>query len=242
LASRAPLSTVLPLRHVPFKLFAPVILSSLGAVILLSETDNLFRALLPPPQWVADLLRDFFSPSASVSGSFALLVVVAPLTEECLFRGLILQGFLSRYRVFSSILLSALLFACLHLNPWQFISAAALGALFAWWFVRTRSLIPCLAGHALANGCVLANAYLPFKIPGFNAGDPLTSVGFQPPWFDVLGLAFAGFGYWLFWRLTPPCPAEDLETAPPKATTDSSAVDVPPRLEERREPPVLDTD
>lgn len=90
LASRAPVSTVLPLRRVPLTLFAPVFFSSVGAVILLSETDNLVRALLPPPHWVADLLRDSCSPSASASGSFALLVVVAPLTEECLFRGLVI--------------------------------------------------------------------------------------------------------------------------------------------------------
>ena len=37
----------------------------------------------------------------------------------------------------------------IHLNPWQFVPATLLGVLFAWFLLRTGSLVPCLVGHAL---------------------------------------------------------------------------------------------
>jgi hypothetical protein len=100
------------------------------------------------------------------------------------------------------------LFGATHLNPWQFVSGTALGLMFAWWYARTRSLIPSLAGHALANAAVVGHQSLGFKVQGFNAGDPLASGGFQPFWFDALGLLFLAAGLWLFRVSTPPIQAE----------------------------------
>jgi membrane protease YdiL (CAAX protease family) len=46
-----------------------------------------------------------------------ILVIMAPLTEETLCRGLILNGFLKNYSRRKAMIVSALLFALLHLNP-----------------------------------------------------------------------------------------------------------------------------
>jgi hypothetical protein len=111
------------------------------------------------------------------------------------------------------VLVTAVLFGLTHLNPWQFSSAMGLGAVLGWWFWRTQSLAPCLLGHALLNGWVLANPYLPFAIPGFNKGEPYASAELQPLWFDLAGLALAGTGAWLFQRMTAPPPRLNSESS-----------------------------
>jgi hypothetical protein len=76
-----------------------------------------------------------------------------------------------------------------------------LGLLLAWWFVETRSLVPCLFGHALANAVpVVVPRLLSVDIPGFTGGLS-TAVEFQPLWFDLLGCLLVGVGLWLLARM-----------------------------------------
>jgi len=217
--AKTPPREIFAFRRVRCALWLPILLSTIGAAVLLSEADNVFRWLFPVPKFVAELFRTLFSADTSWWGSVFALVVVAPLTEEVLFRGLILRGLLSRHDVRLAVLVAAALFAFAHLNPWQLISASSLGVMFGWWYHRTRSLVPGLTGHALANGLVLACGYLPVEIAGFNNGEPYAAAEFQPLWFDAAGLAVLAVGIWLFHRWSPKpqkssCPAYDGRTPP----------------------------
>jgi membrane protease YdiL (CAAX protease family) len=202
LIGKVRLRQVLFLNRVPLKVFLPLLLISIGGGILLSEIDNLFRSVFPIPDWLARILQGLLDTSRSPWGAFLALVIVAPLTEEVLMRGFILPGLLNQYRRWRAIAVSALLFAALHLNPWQFFSAAFLGVVLAWYFVRTQSLWPCLVAHAFHNGMVFGNGFLPFSIRGFNTGDPFQRPELQPLWFDALGILLVVAGCWLFARLT----------------------------------------
>ncbi len=200
---RPTMSEVWALRRVSGRAVAGVIVASGGAIILLSEVDNLVRFILPAPEWIVRLFADLSAPSGNVGSAVFLLVMVAPVTEELLFRGLILRGLLQRFGATEAFLLSSMLFGLVHLNPWQFVSAAALGVLFAWWYARTRSLIPSVLGHALVNATVVGHRWLPFEVRGFNAGQPFARTEFQPLGFDVLGVLLLATGLWLFHRATP---------------------------------------
>lgn len=201
---RASLSTVLPIGALrPRPLILAMAATILGELVLSSEVDNFTRMLLPPPEWMVRHLSGLVDVRSTPVQSAFLLVLVAPLTEEVFFRGLILRGLLSRYSKVMAVFLTALLFAMLHLNPWQFFSAMTLGLLFGWWFVRTRALLPCLVGHALANGLVFLQFLLPFEITGFNT-DPVEAlpVRFQPLWFDAAGAVLLLVGLVTFHVLT----------------------------------------
>jgi len=106
--------------------------------------------LYPPPDWLQDLLEGLIDTSSI--WAFLSIVVAAPIFEELLFRGIILDGFLKQYSVWKSILWSSFFFGLFHLNPWQFVTAMVLGVFIGWIYHRTRSLLPCMAIHAFANG------------------------------------------------------------------------------------------
>jgi membrane protease YdiL (CAAX protease family) len=185
----------------------------LGIGIGLSEVDNAFRALLPPPQWLAGWMHDAFFHEDRLFSSIFLLIIVAPLTEELLFRGIILRGLLSRFRPWTAVLLTAFLFAANHLNPWQFFSALILGCVLGWFYVRTGSIVFCVLAHAFANSLGLLSRALPWSIPGMT-GDDLTVVEFQPWWLDLSALALILVGLWAFRKVTP-CPTVTEVPAPP---------------------------
>jgi len=207
----SPADTVLPLRPVPLSLLAPMMIATLGIGILLSETDNLLRSVLPPPAWVERMLADLAGGRRSLWGSVALLVVAAPLTEEALFRGVFLHGFFQRFTAARAVFVAALLFAVFHLNPWQFVGALTAGVLFGWWRAATSSLVPGLVCHALNNAMPIVIARSGARIPGY-AGVPSGTVEFHPWWLDVIGLAVAAGGLWLVARALRHAPSPSLTT------------------------------
>lgn len=181
------LKEICPASSVVASLYPVMALLCIGANILLSETDNILRTMLPAPEWVMETLLELVEGRQSLWGSVLILVIVAPITEELLFRGLILDGFLRRYTIRKSILMSALLFGVFHLNPWQFVGAFVVGALFAWWRVQTGSILPGILGHAFYNAIPMLVLGMKIEIPGYSS-DPTGPIQLQPWWFDLLGV------------------------------------------------------
>lgn len=190
LYQKARFSEVLPLgRPGPPLLVLAIIVTVMGVMVLSSEVDNFTRMFFPPPDWVVKMFAHLGDTKAHPIQSGLLLVVVAPVTEEFFFRGLILRGLLSRYSKSWAVVLTALLFTIIHLNPWQFFSAMLLGILLGWCFVRTKTLTVCLLGHAVANGMVFVQPFMPFEIQGFNTDPASATPGqLQPLWLDAIGL------------------------------------------------------
>jgi membrane protease YdiL (CAAX protease family) len=97
-------------------------------------------------------IKDLVNPGAAPFATFVLLVVAAPLVEETIFRGIMLQGFLLRYGRTAAIAISAVLFAVAHANPVQFFTVIGIGILFGWWYSETKSIWLGVMGHAINNG------------------------------------------------------------------------------------------
>jgi len=106
-------------------------------------------AWIPMPEAVKRLFESAFSRTLP---TFLVAVVVAPLAEEWLCRGVILKGLLRRYSPRKAIVWSAILFGVLHANPWQAIPACCIALAIGWVYWRTRSLWYCIFMHAVNNG------------------------------------------------------------------------------------------
>jgi sodium transport system permease protein len=81
--------------------------------------------------------------------------VVAPVCEEIVFRGVLLTGFLQRYRPPLAILVSSVLFGVSHMVPQQMVTTTLLGIVLGIIATRTGSILPSMAFHSLHNGMVI---------------------------------------------------------------------------------------
>jgi membrane protease YdiL (CAAX protease family) len=105
-------------------------------------------SLIPMPDFMEQLFEQMLS--FSIWG-FVLVCIAAPLLEEILCRGIFLRSFLENYSARKAILWSAIIFAVLHMNPWQAIPAFVIGYFMGWLFYRTKSLLPSIVVHFLNN-------------------------------------------------------------------------------------------
>lgn len=191
--SHAPLAQLFPLKRIRVGTFVAVLATLVGLSILFAQLIHLIRRAGVSPEVPVDPSGAF--GESGIWSMIVFLAVLAPVAEELLFRGIILRGFLSRYTAGRAILASSVLFGLAHLIPLLMFSAMILGSFFAWWRVRTGSLVPSLVGHVLNNTLALALARLP--IPTEAATSATGSLA-HPIWIDLTAVALILVGIWQF--------------------------------------------
>ncbi|BDD07809.1 hypothetical protein FUAX_02410 [Fulvitalea axinellae] len=114
-------------------------------------------SLIPMPE----IFKQAFSQMAQNKGLFGFLtvVIVAPVLEEFIFRGVILKGLLKKYSPHKSILLSSFLFGIMHFNPWQFVTAMVIGVFSGWVFYKTKKLSLSILIHVVNNALAFVPLY-----------------------------------------------------------------------------------
>jgi len=78
-------------------------------------------------------------------------IILAPIMEELLFRGLILEGLLRTYSPEKAIVFSSIIFGVIHFNPAQILSATLMGIFLGWLYYRSKSLAPSIIVHFANN-------------------------------------------------------------------------------------------
>lgn len=138
------------------------IIFSLSAFIVLFYLLSLLA-----PAFVKQLLNNVAdTPTIENSNSFAsnllisiALCIVAPVTEEFLFRGIILQRWATKWGIRAGLLSSSLLFGFLH--PQNPIGLSLLGIILGVLYIKTRSLFIPIAFHAFNNILAVSTQFLP---------------------------------------------------------------------------------
>lgn len=113
---------------------------------------NIFESIMESKGTVipsSDFSIDSPTPIAIILEA-AYLVVIAPIAEECIFRGLVLKA-LAPYGKGLAVVTSALLFGFMHGNLSQLVTAFVTGLVFAAVDVKCRSIIPSVVMHMLNN-------------------------------------------------------------------------------------------
>lgn len=84
------------------------------------------------------------------------VVVLAPIFEEIIFRGLVFSTLRAKFGFSISMIGSAIIFALAHgYEPIAFLTVLWSGMLWAWTYERTGSVIPGMCAHAINNGLVV---------------------------------------------------------------------------------------
>ena len=88
----------------------------------------------------------------------ALIALVAPVSEELFFRGMVFSGLRLRYSLWPAAIISGIIFGLPHVltGPLAAIPLSGLGVALAWLYERTGSLWPCIFAHVVNNGLALA--------------------------------------------------------------------------------------
>jgi membrane protease YdiL (CAAX protease family) len=143
------LKTFNPLLILPIVILLPGLQYLVG--LLNVEVDK----ILPAPPWFWELFERIFENRFGFWGAALKIVIIAPIVEEVLFRGIIMHGLMRNYRSEYAIFLSGLLFSLFHLNPWQMTYTFFLGLFLGWLMIRTRSLPLTILAHSINNVLVL---------------------------------------------------------------------------------------
>jgi uncharacterized protein len=150
-----PLSEVFPLKKFNIFLIFLLFLFFLGVQQWLNVVNKWMDIAIPPPAWFWEMFDKIFENDYGFWGAFMKVVVVAPVVEELIFRGVIMHGLMRNYSKGTAVFFSGLLFALFHLNPWQFPATFVLGMILGWVMIRTRNIGLCITGHAINNFLVL---------------------------------------------------------------------------------------
>ena len=100
------------------------------------------------------LVEDFEESTIAAIATALLVVIVAPITEETLFRGLFFGALRSHSSFWVAGVASGLLFGAVHLGQGDIAVGGLLaffGLILAWLYERTGSLGPPIALHMLNN-------------------------------------------------------------------------------------------
>lgn len=111
-----------------------------------------FQELMPQlPDTTGGLLASMMTSPLG----FVAIALLAPVVEETAFRGIILKSLLSTEKLSEkpwwAIVISAIIFAVVHMNPVQMPHAFLMGILFGWIYYRTRSIVPGILMHFINN-------------------------------------------------------------------------------------------
>lgn len=121
-------------------------------VLALLYSVVMISAGLKLPGWDTDPLR-YFARGPLGSAMLVLIVVaVAPVIEEIVFRGIVLTSLRERWGDTPAILVSSFVFAALHLNLFSFLPIFAVGVVLSRLFISSRSLWVSMVCHSAFNG------------------------------------------------------------------------------------------
>lgn len=123
---------------------------------------------------LAPFLREDFATSntALFYDTHALLseilssVILAPICEEIIFRGLLLTALANKLGTKAAVILSSAIFSLIHYYDFvNTIDVFIFGIIMAITFLKTRSLVPCIIAHALFNLWITADTWLIYIQP-----------------------------------------------------------------------------
>ena len=164
-----------------------------AAAPLLYAAVTLVMSLLPEA-W----LESYIDASAALTQDdvFTILatVVLAPITEEVIFRGLIFSRLERAMPGWLAAVLSALAFGLCHGQPVWMAYAFVLGLVFAFLRLRTGSILPSMLAHFIFNGISPVTQ----RLGDAGAGDGLILIALVV--LGVLGCVLARRGFRLMLR------------------------------------------
>ncbi|MGF1488512.1 MAG: lysostaphin resistance A-like protein [Prochloraceae cyanobacterium] len=118
---------------------------------------------------------------------FTITVIVAPITEEFIFRGAILHRWSTKWGIVAGILMSSFVFGLLHLNIFV-ITISIGGIIYALLYIKTGSLLVPIIAHALNNFLFFVNFFLRDTLSIPRSSEEITILSL---WYGIVNICMA---------------------------------------------------
>jgi membrane protease YdiL (CAAX protease family) len=168
----------------------------------LAEAGNLVQEAWPVSFDELARRHRLINPTTWWGGISALLalVLVAPVTEELLFRGWLLQDLKERYGDRRALVYSSVLFGLVHVEAGAVLYATLGGLVLGAVALRTKSTLSSIAMHAGINALPLLLPATLLRIEGFNTlSQEVEHISW---WLLLMSTAGAAGVLVLLWRAT----------------------------------------
>ena len=142
-------------------------LPSIIGIVLVSIAFSLtmfwlqLAIISPAFPWLVELLLEPIETPGGVGYEYftlLTLVILAPIVEEFVFRGVFLTRFAAKTSMWGGILISSLMFGVLHLD---FVGAFLFGIIASLLYLRTGNLLLPILLHMLNNTLAALSIYVP---------------------------------------------------------------------------------
>lgn len=127
---------------------------AISATILVALISQVINTIYPFPEEYLKNLSKLFELDMPMWRSFLIIAIAPGICEELLFRGL-MPRFFEKYGIKVNIVLTALLFAAFHLDPFRFLPVFLLGMLLGYLTLRSGSIVNSMISHAINNSLAL---------------------------------------------------------------------------------------
>lgn len=135
------------------------LLAGLGLVFVSDVVASLQEKLLGPhPQQSVQIIMSHHG-LGSFGLDFVTVALAAGVCEEIMFRGVVFTALVQRMPLWWAAVLSGLMFAAAHVDPWSFLALWTVGIGLGLLFFQTRSLWPNIVAHTTFNAFTLVLIY-----------------------------------------------------------------------------------
>jgi membrane protease YdiL (CAAX protease family) len=139
------------------------VLLGIGSPIISDEIGVLMQSFITvPAEWQELAVKPFLA--ATAFDWFAIIagvVIIAPMVEEFLFRGLLQGSFEEKLEWWQAILQTAVIFALLHFLDFMMLQYFLLAVLLGFLCWRSHSVVPAVIVHMLYNAFEIVSINLP---------------------------------------------------------------------------------
>lgn len=138
----------------------------LSHLLIFSNTIGILIQKIEVSEWLIEAIDDMLIDPII---AFISLCVIAPVFEEIIYRGIILEQLSKRYSDFTSIMVSGLIFGLIHANIHQGVNAFFIGLIIGFIYIKTNSLILCMFWHFMNNFLVFISSMNASEVAGDTA-------------------------------------------------------------------------
>ena len=177
---RLPVRETLSLRAPPPAAWLGVLIGAPAGLVLADGVVRLASLAMPIPEEWIEAMAEAFGADIPVWQMLIFFSLMPGIFEEIAFRGVLLHGLKNRLRPVQLALVAGIAFGFFHVDLFRIPATSLLGVLLVIAVLRSGSIYPAMAWHALHNALALGSA----RVEQIRLPD-------QPTWWHYL-LALAG--------------------------------------------------